>query len=182
MVNGPGHRHLDRRVGVALAGTAGPRPRPGACGGSGPTMRGTGFGMARAVERGARVVDVDALERGGEAVGVALAPDLAVGDDVEAGLLLRPDREDASRRPAPRRGSGSGMRHSSFARTRGGKRPASFARSISHSGCGIAADERGGKQHLTRHGLRPWKTFSRPTLIENSPSYMKTSAVAKVSP
>ena len=47
------------------------------------------IGVARAVERGARVVDVDALERGGEAVGVALAPDLAVGDDVEAGLLLR---------------------------------------------------------------------------------------------
>src|SRR5262249_45065819 len=28
-----------------------------------------------------------------EAVGVALAPDLAVGNDVEARILLRPDRE-----------------------------------------------------------------------------------------
>ena len=39
------------------------------------------------------------------------------------------------------------MRHSSRARTRGGKRPASLARSISHSGCGIAADDGGGEQH-----------------------------------
>ena len=39
------------------------------------------------------VVDVEALERGREAVGVALAPDLAVGDDVDAGALLVGDRE-----------------------------------------------------------------------------------------
>src|SRR5262249_29166850 len=49
--------------------------------------------MARAVERAARIVDVDAFERGGEAVRIALAPDLAVGDDVEPGLLLRADGE-----------------------------------------------------------------------------------------
>src|SRR2546427_360625 len=49
--------------------------------------------MARAVERGAGMVDIDAFERGGEAVGIAFAPDLAVGDDVEAGALLRPDGE-----------------------------------------------------------------------------------------
>src|SRR5581483_12164648 len=40
-------------------------------------------------------VEVDAFERGGEAVGVALAPDLAVGHDVEAGFLLRLDGEQS---------------------------------------------------------------------------------------
>src|SRR6266446_7070860 len=42
----------------------------------------------------ARVVEVEACERGGEAVRVAFAPGLAVGDDVEARLLLRPDGEE----------------------------------------------------------------------------------------
>ena len=51
------------------------------------------IGMAGAVERGAGIVDIDAFERGGEAVGVALAPHLAVGDDVEAGALLVADGE-----------------------------------------------------------------------------------------
>src|SRR5947208_16201473 len=49
--------------------------------------------MARAVERAPRMIEIDAFERGGEAVGIAFAPDLAVGDDVEAGPLLRPDGE-----------------------------------------------------------------------------------------
>ena len=52
-----------------------------------------GIRMARAVERAAGIVDVDAFERGGEAIGVALAAGLAVGDDVEPGLLLGADRE-----------------------------------------------------------------------------------------
>ena len=43
--------------------------------------------MARAVERRSRVVEVEPLERVREVVRVALAPDLAVGDDVDAGLL-----------------------------------------------------------------------------------------------
>jgi hypothetical protein len=42
--------------------------------------------MAGTVEGGAGVVDVDALERGGEAVRVALAAHLAVGDNVEPRL------------------------------------------------------------------------------------------------
>src|SRR6185437_3179118 len=50
-------------------------------------------GVAAAVERSARVVDVHALERGGEAVRVALATHLAVGDDVEPGALLVGDGE-----------------------------------------------------------------------------------------
>src|SRR5258706_902270 len=49
--------------------------------------------MPRAVETLARVVDVDTLQRGGEAVGIALAADFAVGDDIDARLLLRADRQ-----------------------------------------------------------------------------------------
>src|SRR5262245_2655697 len=48
--------------------------------------------MAGRVEGRARVVDVDAFERRGEPVGVALATDLAVCDDVEPRILLRLDR------------------------------------------------------------------------------------------
>src|SRR5207247_1677760 len=44
--------------------------------------------MARAVEPRARVLEIDPLERGREPVRIALAPDLAVGDDVEAGIFL----------------------------------------------------------------------------------------------
>src|SRR3954453_6636370 len=49
--------------------------------------------VAAAVEGGAGVVEVDAGERVGEAVGVALAALLAVGDDVEPGALLLADGE-----------------------------------------------------------------------------------------
>ena len=93
MVNGPGTVIFVLRVVCALAGTAGPRPRPACLRRILPTMRGTGFGWPERSSARARVVEVDALERGGEAVGVALAADLAVGDDVEAGLLLRADGE-----------------------------------------------------------------------------------------
>ena len=93
MVNGPGTvilisavgvgaqelhvAHLDRMLAADLAGDARHR-----------------IGMAGAVERGAGIVDVDALERGGEAVGIAFAPLLAVGDDVEAGALLVADGDE----------------------------------------------------------------------------------------
>ena len=51
-------------------------------------------------------------------------------------------------------------------------------------GLGIAAHEGGGKQEVRArgHGFSPWNSFSRPSLIPNSPSYMNTSAVANVSP
>src|SRR2546430_16982533 len=52
-----------------------------------------GIRMARAVERAAGMVDVGAFERRGEAIRVALAADLAVGDDVEPRTLLRADGE-----------------------------------------------------------------------------------------
>ena len=50
-------------------------------------------GVSGTVERGAGVVQVHAVQRGGEAVAVALAPDLAVGDDVQPGVFLRADRD-----------------------------------------------------------------------------------------
>ena len=87
MVKGTGHGDLDHAVGIGaqelkvahfhrmlaahFAGHARHR-----------------IGMTRAVKRGAGIVDVDAFERGGEAVGIAFAPHLAVGDDVEPGALL----------------------------------------------------------------------------------------------
>ncbi len=92
------------------------------------------IGMAGAVERGAGIVDVDAFERGGEAVGVALAAHLAVGDDVEAGALLVVDREQRRVVLRLRQMLGRARATISLARTRGGKRPASFLRSISQSG------------------------------------------------
>ena len=52
-----------------------------------------GVRMAAAIERHARVVDVDAVERGRKAVRVALAADFAVGDDVETGRFLGADGE-----------------------------------------------------------------------------------------
>ena len=54
-----------------------------------------GVRVAGSIERRAGVVEIDAFERGREAVRVALAPNLAVGDDVEAGVLLRADREQS---------------------------------------------------------------------------------------
>jgi hypothetical protein len=47
--------------------------------------------MTGAVERGAGIVDIDAFERGGEAIRIALAPPLPVGDDIETGALLVED-------------------------------------------------------------------------------------------
>ena len=87
MVNGPGEGDLERPVGVApqlgddvdLDGGAAPdrsdHPR-------------NGDGRPRAVDGLSGAVDVDAVERGREAVRVALAADLAVGDDVESDALL----------------------------------------------------------------------------------------------
>ncbi len=39
------------------------------------------------------MLKVDPRQRVGEVVGVALAPDLAVGDDVQPGVLLVADRQ-----------------------------------------------------------------------------------------
>jgi hypothetical protein len=62
--------------------------------GSGPRSRGTTEKPPAAIHGLAWVLDVDDLERGGEAVGIAFAPHLAVGDDVDAGPLHVADRDD----------------------------------------------------------------------------------------
>ena len=134
MVNGPGHRHLDRAVGVGAQKfdvahfDRMPAPDPA------DDAR-HWIGMAGAIERRAGIIDVDAFERGREAVGIALATHLAVGDDIEAGALLIADRQQVASFCACSSHSGA-TRQSSRARTRGGNRPASFLRSTSQSGCG----------------------------------------------
>ena len=92
IVNGPGHRHLDRparvraqELHVAHLHRIHPLDRSDH---ARHRVR-----MAAAVERRARVVDVDARERGREPVRVALPARLAVRDDVEPGPLLVADRE-----------------------------------------------------------------------------------------
>ncbi len=52
-----------------------------------------GIGMAGSVERRAGIVDIDAIERGRKPVGVALAANFTVGDNVEPGILLSADRQ-----------------------------------------------------------------------------------------
>ncbi len=51
-------------------------------------------GVAAAVKRRARVVEVHSLECGGEAVRIAFTPDLAVRDDVDPGALHVADGDD----------------------------------------------------------------------------------------
>ena len=53
-----------------------------------------GIRMAAAIERCAGVVDIDAFKRSRKSIGVALAANLAVGDDIKAGPFLIADRED----------------------------------------------------------------------------------------
>src|SRR5690349_7597428 len=49
--------------------------------------------MAGAIERRPRIIEIHSLEGRGEAVRVTLAPDLAVGHDVETSVLLGANRE-----------------------------------------------------------------------------------------
>ncbi len=89
----PRQRRLDRAVGVAaqeldVAHLHGPFAPDRT---DHPRHR---VGMARAVERGARIVEVHPVERRREAVRVALASHLAVGDDVNSGALHVTNRDD----------------------------------------------------------------------------------------
>ena len=52
------------------------------------------IGVTTAIQCRAGVVQVDAIERGGKSVGIAFAPDLTIGDDVQASAFLRLDRHD----------------------------------------------------------------------------------------
>ena len=141
----PRHGHLDRlrRVGakepdvVDLDGVPAPhRPHDAR-----DRVR-----MAGPVQRGAGVVEVDALERGGEAIRVALPPDLAVGEDVEPRRLLRADRQQ--RRVVLRFAKPRLPHPPQLARPHAGREAAGQALAVDQPiGLRIAADERGGKEH-----------------------------------
>ncbi len=113
--------------------------------------------MAAAIQRRARIVEIDALERGRKSVRVALAADLSVGDDVEAGFLLRLDRHDG------RIVLGLGqirLGHApQLARAHPRREAAGEALSIDQPvRLWIAADERGWKEH--RISLAPQRRFA----------------------
>ena len=93
MVNGPGQRDLDRAVGIgAQEFDVADFHRPAAAD-AGDDAGDEGRTVAAADDL-AGLLEVDALQRGREMVGVAFAPDLAVGDDVDAGALHVADGED----------------------------------------------------------------------------------------
>ena len=92
MVNGPGTVILIVRSVLARRNCTS-RTSTGCLRRTLPTTRGTGLGWPQRSSAVPGIVDVDAFERGGEAVGIALAPHLAVGDDVEAGAFLVADGE-----------------------------------------------------------------------------------------
>ena len=83
----------------------------------------------------AGVVDVDAFERGREAVGIALAPHLAVGDDVDAGALHVADRDQGRVVLRLFEESAGDAPHLRRAHARH-LRAVSLSRSTSQSGCG----------------------------------------------
>src|SRR5262245_36155332 len=109
-------------------------------------MRGTGFGWPERSSAVPGVVDVNAIERGCEAVRVALAPDLAVGDDVEPSLLLCPDREHGRvvlRLLEPRLGNSPKLLGAHARRKSTGE----FAAIDQPFGLWVTTDQRSGKQH-----------------------------------
>ena len=105
------------------------------------------IGLAAAVERHAGIVEVDAVQRGGEAVGIAFAAHLAVGDDVEPGPLLVADGDQGGvvhrlvepfRRDPPQ-----------FLRPHPRREAAGELDAVDQPvGLGIGADEGRGQQHL----------------------------------
>ena len=93
MVNGPGRVILAARS-VFLRRNSMSRSSTGRVRLIVPTTRGTGVLLPLRATMMRGIVGVDAFERGGEAVGIALAADFAVGDDVDAGALHVADRDD----------------------------------------------------------------------------------------
>jgi hypothetical protein len=102
--------------------------------------------MPRAIERGARVIQVDPLERRREAIAVALAPDFPVGHDVDTGRFLRADGQQRGvvlRLFQPR------FRHApQLARAHAGRKPPGELGAIDEPiRLWVAAHEGGRKKH-----------------------------------
>src|SRR2546423_9255281 len=124
--------------------------------------------MARAVERAPRMIEIDAFERGGEAVGIAFAPDLAVGDEVEAGPFLRPDGEQ---RGVVLRLGEIGLRNApQLFRTHARREASGELFPVDQPfGLGITSHQRGWKQHLIlSYELRRY--LAQPLAVDASAS------------
>ncbi len=85
MVKGPGRVILASLARCWRAGTACRAARPARCAGSCRRPAAPASGCRVRLTISAGILVVDPFERRREAVGVALAPHLAVGDDVDAG-------------------------------------------------------------------------------------------------
>lgn len=121
-------------------------------------------GLARPPHQGRDLVPGHALHRVGDRLGVALAPNLTVGDDVDAGGLLV--GEDAQHRVVPRLGEVLGGHPPEVALGDAGGEPLAEGAALEEPvGLGVAAHEggadagRGG--HRTRGLLTP--SASAPT-------------------
>ena len=126
--------------------------------------------MPGAVERGARVVDVDAVQRRGEVVGVALAADLAVGEQVQPGALLGADRE--LRRVVLGLREQGGLDAPQLLGAHARREAAGELRAVDQPlGLGVAADQR--RRENRQHGLPP-----QGTRTIRSPGWSHTAATS----
>ena len=169
-----GHGHLDGAVGVPAQEQQVVDLAPDGGAGSADDAR-HGVRMAAAIERHARVVDVDAIERGGEAVRIAFAADFAVGDDVEPGRFLGADGEhrcivlclgEQRLRYAPQLAR-------AYARRKTLREPRAVDEPL---GLRIAADEGGGE----KHALTPPATARRARARRGSMRRARRAAAPSV--
>ena len=107
------------------------------------------------------ILQIDAFERGRETVGVALAPDLAVGDDVDAGRFLRADREQ--RRIVLRFFQKIFFDTPELAGPHARRNVLGEALAVDEPvGLRVAADERGGKKHRAILATLRWPPTQPP--------------------
>jgi hypothetical protein len=148
---GTRHRDLDRAVGVfAQEANIGHlnRPRPA----HRAHHAGDGVRMSAAVQRLAWVVQIEPHQGGREVIRVALPPDLTVGQDVQAGILLRPDREQ--RGVVLRAGEVLRRRPPQFRRSDARRKPAGELSPVDQPlGLRKAAHECGREQRKCRHDI-----------------------------
>src|SRR5262249_24073043 len=127
-------------------------------------------GPTVAVDDGPGIVDIDAVERGGETVGIALAPLLAVTDDIEPGAFLIADGEDGG--VVLRRFELIGSDQPQIVRAHARHLLGQLVAVDQPIRLRIGADQRSRKQHLTGHkipgatpasALRPGSITDRST-------------------